>query len=169
MVIVRAFGGTPCWAGADSPYSESDDAITHAVVDRPAQAHKRLTRAYVQPQWVFDSANFRVLAPVAAYAPGRRPPPHLSPFLDYSEESYVPEYARELLALQEAAAAARQRQLDLSLEGTYLRHVSDCICMNQAETVRFRWQLCCATAPHAVQPANIAHVRCHCCAPRQIQ
>lgn len=29
------------------------------VVDRPSQGHRFLSRAYVQPQWVFDSANFR--------------------------------------------------------------------------------------------------------------
>ena len=86
MLLVRAFGGTPCWDGPGSPYSEDDAQITHAVVDRPTQGHWHLGRVYVQPQWVFDSANFRVLAPTGEYAPGRKPPPHLSPFLDYATE-----------------------------------------------------------------------------------
>ena len=30
------------------------------VIDRPTQGHRFLSRQYVQPQWVFDSANFRV-------------------------------------------------------------------------------------------------------------
>lgn len=34
------------------------------------QGHRFLNREYVQPQWVFDSANFRVLAPINDYAPG---------------------------------------------------------------------------------------------------
>ena len=44
----------------------------------------------MQPQWVFDSANFRVLTQPALYAPGAVPPPHLSPFVNEEEEGYVP-------------------------------------------------------------------------------
>ena len=80
------------------------------VVDRPTQGHRFLSREYVQPQWVFDSANFRVLASPALYAPGRALPPHLSPFVSAEEEGYVPEYGRQLAALQEAARAARRRR-----------------------------------------------------------
>ena len=118
MLLVRAFGGTACWDGPASPFAEGDEAITHAVVDRPAQAHVRLGRVYVQPQWVFDSANFRVLVPAAEYAPGRKPPPHLSPFLDYAEEGYVPDYAQKLLSLQEASAAVRQRAAGQEMAGS---------------------------------------------------
>jgi pescadillo protein len=70
------------------------------VVDRPVQGHRYLSRQYVQPQWVLDSANFRVLVDAELYAPGRQPPPHLSPFVDNSEEGYVPDYARTVLKLQ---------------------------------------------------------------------
>ena len=80
------------------------------VVDRPTQGHRFLSREYVQPQWVFDSANFRVLARPLLYAPGKAPPPHLSPFVSGEEEGYVPEYGRQLAALQEAARAARKRR-----------------------------------------------------------
>jgi pescadillo protein len=59
---------------------------------------------------VFDSANFRVLAAPGLYAPGRAPPPHLSPFVSGEEEGYVPEYGKQLAALQEAAHAARRRR-----------------------------------------------------------
>jgi pescadillo len=125
MLLVRAFGGTPCWDGPGSPFREADDAITHAVVDRPTQGHHRhLGRVYVQPQWVFDSVNFRVLVPAGEYAPGRKPPPHLSPFLDYAQKGYVPEHAQRLLKLQEAATAARSRVAGLELErgaGTFER------------------------------------------------
>lgn len=43
------------------------------VVDRPTQGHLFLSRQYVQPQWVLDSANFRVLADAELYAPGKHP------------------------------------------------------------------------------------------------
>lgn len=54
----------------------------------------------MQPQWVLDSANFRVLADAELYAPGNAPPPHLSPFVDDDDEGYVPDYARSLRKLQ---------------------------------------------------------------------
>ena len=117
MLLVRAFGGTPCWDGPGSPHNEADSCITHAVVDRPPQGELRSGRVHVQPQWIFDSANFRVLVPAAPYAPGQQPPPHLSPFLDYADEGYVPEYAGKLLKLQEAAAAARRRLAGEAAEG----------------------------------------------------
>lgn len=78
-------------------------------MDRPRQGHRHLSREYVQPQWVYDCANHRVLAAAALYAPGRALPPHLSPFVSGEEEGYVPEYGRQLAALQEAARAARRR------------------------------------------------------------
>lgn len=117
MLLVRSFGGIAAWDGAGSPYSEADPAITHQVVDRPVQGHVHIGREYVQPQWVFDSANFRILVPPGEYAPGRKPPPHLSPFLDYAEEGYVPDYAQSLLRLQESAAAARRRAAGVEVEG----------------------------------------------------
>ena len=70
------------------------------VVDRPTQGHKYLSRQYVQPQWVLDSANFRVLANAELYSPGKHPPPHLSPFVSYDEDGYVPDYAKAMLKLQ---------------------------------------------------------------------
>ena len=70
------------------------------MVDRPTQGHKYLSRQYVQPQWVLDSANFRVLANAELYSPGKHPPPHLSPFVSYDEDGYVPEYAKAMLKLQ---------------------------------------------------------------------
>ena len=54
----------------------------------------------MQPQWVLDSANFRVLADAELYTPGKHPPPHLSPFVTYDDEGYVPDYAKAMLKLQ---------------------------------------------------------------------
>lgn len=58
------------------------------------------TRYYVQPQWVFDSVNARLLLPVADYFPGVQLPPHLSPFVSEKEGDYVPPEKLKLLALQ---------------------------------------------------------------------
>ena len=70
------------------------------MVDRPTQGHRYLSRTYVQPQWGLDSANFRVLADAELYTPGKHPPPHLSPFVTYDDEGYVPDYAKAMLKLQ---------------------------------------------------------------------
>ena len=74
--------------------------IVLQVVDRPTQGHRFLSRQYVQPQWVLDAANWRVLPDPSRYAPGVKPPPHLSPFVNDDDEGYVPDYAAELRRLQ---------------------------------------------------------------------
>lgn len=74
------------------------------IVDRPTQGHKFLSRQYLQPQWVFDSANFRVLAKPELYGVGMVPPPHLSPFVQEEEEGYVPDYLQTMLKLQASNA-----------------------------------------------------------------
>lgn len=77
------------------------------MVDRPTQGHRFLSREYVQPQWVVDSANFRVLAQSELYAPGQAPPPHLSPFAadDADPDTYVPDYLATLRKLQASDSA----------------------------------------------------------------
>jgi pescadillo len=110
LLVVRAFGGVAAWEGEGSPHSAGDPAITHAVVDRPlasvAGTGKGVGGKFapntqlVQPQWVFDSANFRVLMPERLYAPGQAPPPHLSPFVDPEEEGYTPEFYATVRKLQ---------------------------------------------------------------------
>ncbi|KXZ46900.1 hypothetical protein GPECTOR_39g394 [Gonium pectorale] len=118
MLVVRAFGGVAAWDGEGSPYEETSEAITHQVVDRPRQGHRFLSREYVQPQWVFDSANFRVLMAADLYAPGGVPPPHLSPFVGETDENgYTPDFAKTVRRLQDAAHAARLRAAGLALKG----------------------------------------------------
>ncbi|EKX40267.1 pescadillo like protein [Guillardia theta CCMP2712] len=100
-LMIKSFGGAVGWEGPGSPFPESDESITHQVVDRDTQRHMFLSREYVQPQWVADSCNAGLLLPVEEYGPGVCPPPHLSPFVDDEEEGYLPERRRFILSLQE--------------------------------------------------------------------
>ncbi|KAG0494413.1 hypothetical protein HPP92_005407 [Vanilla planifolia] len=103
LFIIPAFGGVVSWEGDGAPFRETDEDITHQIVDRPAMGHKFLSREYVQPQWVYDCVNSRIVLPTEQYILGRVPPPHLSPFVDNEAEGYVPEYAETIKRLQAAA------------------------------------------------------------------
>ncbi|KAL2631875.1 hypothetical protein R1flu_016561 [Riccia fluitans] len=105
LFTIRAFGGTVSWDGDGAPYEENDETITHQIVDRPTQGHKFLSRDYVQPQWVYDSCNARILLPTEQYVVGRVPPPHLSPFVDNEVEGYIPEYGETIKRLQASSAS----------------------------------------------------------------
>ncbi|MED6187371.1 hypothetical protein PIB30_075807 [Stylosanthes scabra] len=111
LFVIPAFGGIVSWEGEGAPFQESDQSITHQIVDRDSQGHRFLSREYVQPQWVFDCVNARIILPTEDYMVGRIPPPHLSPFIDYEEEgAYVPDYAK---TIQQLRAAARKEVLPL--------------------------------------------------------
>ncbi|KAI3759956.1 hypothetical protein L1987_50343 [Smallanthus sonchifolius] len=73
------------------------------IVDRPTQSHRFISRDYIQPQWVFDCINARIILPTEEYMVGKVLPPHLSPFVDNEAEGYVPEYAETIKRLQAAA------------------------------------------------------------------
>ncbi|KAL9273408.1 Pescadillo-like protein, partial [Drosera capensis] len=100
LFIIPAFGGSVSWEGEASPFNELDESITHQIVDRPTVDRKFLSREYVQPQWVFDCVNARIILPTEEYCVGRAPPPHLSPFVDNEAEGYLPEYAAKIKQLQ---------------------------------------------------------------------
>jgi len=90
--------------------NESDPAITHQIVDRPALAseaaeaedggaaapkvqwpHSTMPgRTYVQPQWVWDCLNQAKLLRPDLYAPGAELPPHLSPWVKAKKGEYDP-------------------------------------------------------------------------------
>ncbi|KAL5572778.1 hypothetical protein UlMin_022375 [Ulmus minor] len=114
LFVIAAFGGTVSWEGKAAPFDENDDSITHQIVDRPIQTRRILSRDYVQPQWIFDCVNARIILPTEAYLVGRVLPPHLSPFVDNEAEGYVPEYAETIKRLQ---AAARNQVLPLPSVG----------------------------------------------------
>ena len=100
--IVRCFGGRIGWSstcGSGSPFDESDDSITHVIIDRPlvqrgnetdADSNRRRLRKYVQPQWVVDCINAGKVLLEEPYLQGKTLPPHLSPFGD-REGAYDPQ------------------------------------------------------------------------------
>mmetsp|Transcript_17248 Transcript_17248/g.33861 ORF Transcript_17248/g.33861 Transcript_17248/m.33861 type:complete len:807 (-) Transcript_17248:293-2713(-) len=105
--VIRAFGGEVLCADAgDKP---TDSRITHFVTDRPKVQRANSHCEYVQPQWVFDSVNWKILMPVQKYAPDAALPPHLSPFVDNTMVGYKPEFADEIERLQAAAGVAADK------------------------------------------------------------
>ncbi|KAL3621321.1 hypothetical protein CASFOL_036233 [Castilleja foliolosa] len=102
LFIIPAFGGTVSWEGEGGPFDETDSSITHQIVDRSTQGRKFLSREYVQPQWVYDCVNTRIILPTDKYMVGCVPPPHLSPFVDNEAEGHIPEYAETIERLKNA-------------------------------------------------------------------
>lgn len=99
--IVRSFGGRIGWptsSGSGSPFDETEDSITHVIIDRPSiekanetpdERERRLRRKFVQPQWVVDCINAGKILLEEPYGQGKTLPPHLSPFGEY-EGAYDP-------------------------------------------------------------------------------
>jgi len=84
---IRSLGGEVSWDSALYPgatFDMDDDCVTHLIIDRPT-APQKLGRQAVQPQWIFDSVNFKALMPTSDYVPGVELPPHLSPFVKETE------------------------------------------------------------------------------------
>jgi len=96
--IIKSFGGKAGWDGEGSPIkSEEDESITHQIVDRgTVPKNKIISRDYVQPQYVYDCINAKTLLPTDKYMSGEKLPPHLSPFVDYDKEGYIPDYKKEI-------------------------------------------------------------------------
>ncbi|KAI6700738.1 hypothetical protein NL676_015062 [Syzygium grande] len=120
LFVIPAFGGIVSWEGDGAPFREADQSITHQIVDRPTQGHKFLSREYVQPQWIYDCVNARIILPTEGYLVGRVPPPHLSPFVDNEAEGYVPDYAETIKRLQAAT-----RNEVLPMPGTVKEDLED--------------------------------------------
>ncbi|KAJ7919127.1 Pescadillo N-terminus-domain-containing protein [Mycena leptocephala] len=120
--IVRSFGGRIGWpasSGSGSPFDESDDSITHVIIDRPLveradetveERERRLRRKYVQPQWVVDCINAGKILLEEPYTQGKTLPPHLSPFGEY-EGAYDP----TLGLTGQAAEASESEDEDVAL------------------------------------------------------
>ncbi|KAH8282692.1 hypothetical protein KR054_009200, partial [Drosophila jambulina] len=100
VIIIRSFGGKVSWDSSIYPgstFEESDETITHQIVDRPSLATQYISRDYIQPQWLFDCVNQRQLLPTNKYFLGEKLPPHLSPFVDSKRDTYIPPEEKALL------------------------------------------------------------------------
>lgn len=98
--LIKSFGGRVGWDAPDSKISRLDSSITHEIVDRNSVA-SNVDREFIQPQWVFDCVNARIRLPIEPYRPGQKLPPHLSPFVQYDDSSYIPKYALDIRKLVE--------------------------------------------------------------------
>lgn len=101
--VIRAFGGEVSWDKtlfAGATFEESDPSITHHIIDRDSLKERRLDRVYIQPQWVYDSVNMRILLPTADYLIGATLPPHLSPFVSEKRGEYVPPDKTKMIELR---------------------------------------------------------------------
>nr|XP_033812781.1 LOW QUALITY PROTEIN: pescadillo homolog [Geotrypetes seraphini] len=117
--VIRSFGGEVSWDRSvciGATYNVDDTTITHQIVDRPALDKQVINRYYVQPQWVFDSVNAKLLLPVADYFPGVTLPPHLSPFVVEKEGDYIPPEKQKLLALQRGEHTVEENESEDSEE-----------------------------------------------------
>jgi len=94
--VIKSFGGTVQIEDDPRCLPETEQNITHQIVDRDSTRRRFLSRDYLQPQWVYDSVNARVLLPVETYSPTSKLPPHLSPFVNDAEMGYIPERRLEL-------------------------------------------------------------------------
>nr|GEY07802.1 pescadillo homolog [Tanacetum cinerariifolium] len=95
--------GVVSWEGDGALFEESNHDINYQIVDRPTQSRKYISRDYIQPQWVFDCMNARIILTTKDNMVGKVPPPHLSPIFYNEIEGYVPEYADTIKRLQAAA------------------------------------------------------------------
>jgi pescadillo protein len=98
-VIIKAAGGD-CVLEKDlyndNSISISSIQFSHHLIDRPVLAKKQANIIYIQPQWIFDCFNARILLPVEDYAAGKAAPPHLSPFVNDEELGYIPKQRLKL-------------------------------------------------------------------------
>lgn len=103
VFAVRSFSGEVSWdknTALGSTFQEDDAEVTHHIIDRPHIGKNYLNRIYVQPQWIFDCINEGMLLPVEEYLPGACLPPHLSPFVDHAEASYIPPEKQRMINLK---------------------------------------------------------------------
>ncbi|GBM46341.1 Pescadillo [Araneus ventricosus] len=115
LFVIRCLGGEVSYdktLHVGATFDEDDESITHQIVDRPVLQKKFVNRAYVQPQWVYDSVNAGMLLNEKPYMPGAELPPHLSPFVEEKEGDYIPPEKLALLDLQKGFVANLVRTVE---------------------------------------------------------
>lgn len=113
--VIRCFGGQVSWDKSvciGSTYDVTDETITHQIVDRPNVDKQYMNRYYIQPQWLYDCVNAKILLPVEDYFLGVTLPPHLSPFVEEKEGDYVPPEKLKIIALQRGEKPVQQDEAE---------------------------------------------------------
>ena len=123
--VIASCGGLFGDESENSAFKEDDKRITHYIVDRPPNGiDMRPNKEYVQPQWIFDCINKKSLVPVSGYAPGKKLPPHLSPFYEVNEKGeYVYEVENEEDMKDEEQIDEKRENKELSKEDKELREM----------------------------------------------
>lgn len=118
-ILCLSYGAKVGWDGPDSPIAVNDSSITHHIIDRPKlpvsfNAYPK-SREYVQPQWIFDSSNFRFMLPVKKYSVGAALPPHLSPWVNDDEEGYKPAYKEQIEKMKNGELLSEDEDADIAV------------------------------------------------------
>ncbi|CAK6966602.1 pescadillo [Scomber scombrus] len=111
--VIRCFGGEVSWDKSvcmGSTYDVTDETITHHIVDRPNIDKQYINRYYIQPQWLYDCVNAKLVLPVEDYFLGVTLPPHLSPFVEEKDGDYVPPEKLKIMALQRGENPAQEEE-----------------------------------------------------------
>ena len=123
--VISSCGGLFGDESENSAFKEDDRRITHYIVDRPpAGIEMKKNKEYIQPQWIFDCINKKSLVPVSEYAPGKKLPPHLSPFYEVNENGeYIYEVQNEEEMKDEEDLDEKKENKILSKEDKELREM----------------------------------------------
>eukprot|EP00658_Telonema_sp_P-2_P080608 TRINITY_DN8054_c0_g4_i1.p1 TRINITY_DN8054_c0_g4~~TRINITY_DN8054_c0_g4_i1.p1 ORF type:complete len:527 (-),score=151.08 TRINITY_DN8054_c0_g4_i1:289-1869(-) len=113
LFVISSHGGQVYWGDHPILEPQARPDITHQIVDRPKLLAPAIDgREYIQPQWVYDCVNAKMLLPTFEYAVGASLPAHLSPFVDNDAEGYMPERSRYLRQLKGEEDPEEQEDAD---------------------------------------------------------
>ena len=123
--VISSCGGVYGDSTENSAFKEDDKRITHYIVDRPLNGiNIKPNKEYVQPQWIFDCLNNKKILPVSNYSPGKKLPPHLSPYYEVNEKGeYVYEIDNDEMKIEEKEDKGENRNEELTKEDKELREM----------------------------------------------
>ena len=123
--VISSCGGIYGDSTENSAFNEDDKRITHYIVDRPPNGiNFKPNKEYVQPQWIFDCLNKKMILPVSNYAPGKKLPPHLSPYYEVNEKGdYVYEIDNDEMKVEDKDNKENDKNEELTKEDKELREM----------------------------------------------
>jgi pescadillo protein len=123
--VISSCGGVYGDSTENSAFNEDDKRITHYIVDRPLNGiNIKPNKEYVQPQWIFDCLNNKKILPVSNYSPGKKLPPHLSPYYEVNEKGdYVYEIDNDEMKVEDKDNKENDKNEELTKEDKELREM----------------------------------------------